>query len=140
MRQALLDTGPLVAFFNPRDTHHVWALEQTRRLVAPLVTCEAVLTEAYHLLGHVPNARAALRQWIRLGRVTAPLRFDEHAEEVTQLLERYADLPMDFADACVVRLADVLRLPVFTLDVRDFSIYRIGRHEAIPLIAPEGVR
>ena len=94
MKQVILDTGPLVAFFNPRDKHHVWALEQTQELAAPLVTCEAVLTEAYHLLGRVPRARAAMRHWIGLGRVATPLRFDEQAEEVMGLLKQYADQPM----------------------------------------------
>lgn len=136
MRQVILDTGPLVAFFNPRDWHHAWALERTRDLATPLVTCEAVLTEAYHLLGRVPRAREALRQWIALGRVTTPLRFDEQAGAVMRLLEQYADQPMDFADACVVRLAEELGLPMFTTDVQDFTVYRIHRHEAISLIAP----
>lgn len=136
MRQAILDTGPLVAFFNPRDVHHAWALEQTRGLAAPLITCEAVLTEAYHLLGRVPHARSALRQWLRLGRAVTPWRFEEQAGAVLDLLERYADRPMDFADACVVRQAEMLGLPVFTTDVQDFHVYRIHRHEAIPLIVP----
>ncbi len=136
MRQAILDTGPLVAFFNPRDRYHTWALEQTRDLASPLITCEAVLTEAYHLLGRVPRARTALRRWISLGRVTTPLHFDEQALEVMRLLEQYADQSMDFADACVVRLAELLALPVFTLDVQDFSIYRLHRRDAIPLIHP----
>ena len=136
MRQAILDTGPLVAFFNPRDEHHTWALDQTRTLASPLITCEAVLTEAYHLLGRVPRARTALRRWITLGRVTTPLHFDAHMAEIMQLLETYADRPMDFADACVVRLAETLAVPVFTLDVQDFHVYRIHRHQAIPLIAP----
>lgn len=136
MKQAILDTGPLVAFFNPRDQHHAWALAQTRDLAAPLVTCEAVLTEAYHLLGRVPRARGAMRRWIRLGRVTTPLHFDEQAEAVLRLLDQYADQSMDFADACVVRLAELLKLPVFTTDIRDFSIYRIHEREAILLITP----
>lgn len=136
MKQAILDTGPLVAFFNPRDRYHAWALEQTRNLAVPLVTCEAVLTEAYHLLGRVPRARAAMRRWITHGRVTTPLRIDEQAEEVMGLLEQYADQPMDFADACVVRLAELLALPVFTLDVQDFSIYRMHHRRVIPLIVP----
>ena len=136
MRRAILDTGPLVAFFNPRDAHHAWALEQTRTLATPLVTCEAVLTEAYHLLGRVPRAQSSMLRWINLGRVKTPFHFDEQASEVTLLLETYADQSMDFADACVVRMAELEGLPVFTMDVQDFSIYRIHRNEAIPLIAP----
>ena len=136
MRRAILDTGPLVAFFNPRDQHNAWALETSRGLAAPLVTCEAVLTEAYHLLRHVPRGRAALRRWIDLGRVTTPLRFGEESGEIMRLLDAYADQPMDFADACVVRLAEILGLPVFTTDVRDFHVYRIHQREAIPLIVP----
>ena len=136
MRRAILDTGPLVAFFNPRDAHHAWALEQTRTLATPLVTCEAVLTEAYHLLGRVPHARSSMLRWIDLGRVKIPFHFDEQASEITRLLASYADQQMDFADACVVRMAELEGLPVFTVDVQDFSIYRIHRNEAIPLIVP----
>jgi predicted nucleic acid-binding protein len=84
----------------------------------------------------VPRAVAALRQWIRLGRVHAAFNFDAQAMEVVQLLEQYEDLRMDFADACVERLAQTTGLPVFTLDVQDFSVYRIRGKEAIPLISP----
>jgi len=137
MRQTILDTGPLVAFFNPGDEYHDWALARTREMAAPLVTCEAVLTEAYHLLGRVPRARSAMRRWIRLERVTTPLRFDENAEDVVRLLETYADQHMDLADACIVRLAEVLGLPVFTIDKQDFLVFRIHRRRAIQLIVPD---
>jgi predicted nucleic acid-binding protein len=136
VRRVIVDTGPLVAVFNRRDQHHAWAVEQSRTLAAPLVTCEAVLTEAYHLLGRVQRARMAFARWLQLGRVVLPLRFDEEAVAIGSLLEQYADLPMDFADACLVRLAESEGLPVFTTDVRDFSVYRIGDGDAIPLIAP----
>ena len=136
MRRSILDTGPLVAFLNPRDAHHAWALEQTQTLATPLVTCEAVLTEAYHLLRRVPHAQSAMLRWMNLGRVKTPFRLDEHVSEITRLLETYADQRMDFADACVVRMAELEGLPVFTLDVQDFNVYRIHRNKAIPLISP----
>lgn len=136
MTRAILDTGPLVAVFSPRDAHHGWALAQSRSIESPFVTCEAVLTEAFHLLGRVPGAGAALRRWLRLGRVRLPLRLDAEAPEVLNLMDQYADQPMDFADACVVRLAETLGLPVFTLDATDFLVYRIHRNQAIPLIRP----
>lgn len=136
MRRVIVDAGPLVAVFNRRDQHHAWAVEQSRTLAAPLVTCEAVLTEAYHLLGRVPGARTAFARWLRLGRIVLPLRFDEEASAIGRLLEQYADLPMDFADACLVRLAEREGLSVFTTDVRDFSVYRMGNGDAIPVIAP----
>ena len=53
------------------------ALEQTRTLATPLATCEAVLTEAYHLLGRAPHARSSMLRWIDLGRVKIPFHFDE---------------------------------------------------------------
>ncbi len=136
MRRVILDSGPLVAFFSPRDAHHAWALAQTRDVEAPFITCEAVLTEAHHLLGRVPGAQAAFRRWLHLGRVRLPLRFDDEAPEILRLLDQYADLPMDFADACVVRLAETLDLPVFTLDVTDFSVYRVHRNQPIAVICP----
>ena len=136
MRRVIVDTGPLVAAFNPRDQHHAWAIEQSRTLASPLVTCEAVLTETYHLLGRVPGARIAFARWLGQGRVETPLRLDEDAEAISALLQQYADLPMDFADACIVRLAEREELPVFTTDVRDFNVYRIGRGAAISLILP----
>ena len=136
MKQAILDTGPLVAFFNPRDTYHTWTLEQSKNLASPLITCEAVVTEAYHLLGRVPQARRTMMRWIALGRVTIPFQFAEHIVRIEQLLLAYEDQPMDFADACFVWMAESLQLPVFTIDVKDFSIYRINRDETISVIAP----
>ena len=136
MTRAILDTGPLVAFFNPRDQYRTWALDQSRQLAAPLVTCEAVLTEAYHLLGHVHGARAALRRWLRAGRVSVPFQFSRDSDQVLSLLDRYADLPMDFADACVVCLCERASLPVFTTDTRDFQIYRLPNRAPLPLILP----
>ena len=132
-----MDTGPLVAVFNRRDVHHAWALEQSRGFAAPLVTCEAVLTEAYHLLGRMPGGRQAFAAWLKQRRVVTPLAFGQEAEAIAALLERYADLPMDFADACLVRLAETEGLAVFTTDRRDFGVYRVGRHDPIPLVAPE---
>lgn len=136
MRRVIVDTGPLVAVFNRRDQHHAWAVDQSRTLASPLVTCEAVLTEAYHLLGRVPGARGAFARWLGQGHVETPLRLEEEARAISASLRHYADLPMDFADACVVRLAERERLAVFTTDVRDFSVYRLGSGDPIPLIIP----
>ncbi|MEK7402422.1 MAG: PIN domain-containing protein [Gemmatimonadota bacterium] len=126
----LVDTGPFVAMFDPRDEQHSHCLDVVATLSDTLVTTDAVLTEAFHMLG--PGtincgrfrefvAAPALRRW--------PLD-DDGMHRVLDLMEEYEDHPMDFADASLVAAAEVLRTTtIFTLDRSDFATYRprIGR-------------
>lgn len=125
----LVDTGPFVALFDPSeeshgDCKHALAGLRHRRLVTSL----AVVTEATHLLGFSPRAQLAFLSFLAAGAVEIA---DVTAAQVAQaaaLMERFADLPMDFADATLVVLAEHLgTMTIFTLDDRDFSIYRVGR-------------
>jgi predicted nucleic acid-binding protein len=136
---ALLDTGPLVAQLNRRDQYHGWALEQMARLPTPLLTCEPVLTEAYWLLRHLPQAQRAVLEMLAAGVLTTPFHLREHSADVLVLLDRYADVPMSLADACLVRMAELVDSSVvFTLD-SDFRSYRRHRKQKIPLIIPDEV-
>lgn len=133
----LADSGPLVALFNRRDAHHEWALARFREFVEPLVTAEAVLTESLHLLRRVPgSAEKLLTLWDR-GLVVAPFSAETEKPALLALMLRYKNLPASFADACLVRLAEIhSRSKVWTLDA-DFSVYRRHGRQTIPLLAPQ---
>lgn len=130
--RTLLDTGPLVALLNARDRYHQWTLDALAGMSLPLWTCEPVLTEAAYLTaqGEAILEMVASRQ-LRIG-----LDLSEQAAEVAGLLKRYGGR-MDLADACIVRMSELTkRCQVFTLDRRDFSVYRRNGREQIPLLAP----
>jgi predicted nucleic acid-binding protein len=134
----LLDTGPLVAFFDRGDRHHEWALEQWDRAPIPLLTCEAVLAEAIYLLQeHAGLNPARVLELIKRGVVAVPFQVTDHSAAVLRLLDKYADQRMQLADACLVRMSEVSRGSfVFTTDQKDFGVYRRFERRVIPLVAP----
>lgn len=136
----LLDTGPLVAFFDRGDRHHAWAVEQWRRAPMPLFTCEAVLAEATCLLQrHAGLNPARVLELTERGAVVAAFRIEEHTGAIMRLLDKYADQEMQLADACLVRMSEIVRnSQVFTLDRCDFRVYRRFERQVIPIVAPHG--
>lgn len=130
-----MDTGPLVAWFCPKDKHHAWARATFDELPPSGVVCEAVLAEACHLAAKDGVAPSLVLQFVERG----GLRLVSLAGELTSvrdLLDRYANVKMDFADACVVRLAQLYsEASVCTVD-GDFLVYRRSGRTAIGLIAP----
>lgn len=117
---------------NRRDAYHEWACGVLAGLVAPLWTCEAVLTEAAHLVG---DPRAVMGM-IRSGFLRIGLDVEEQADGLHRLLEKYGP-HMDFADACVVRMSEIHRdCRVITLDRKDFSVYRRNGRQVVPIVAP----
>ena len=130
------DTGPLVAALRARDSDHAWARAQLSSLSDPLATCEAVLTEAFYLLQGVPGGHERLAALVDRGAVEVRFGFQDERDSVLRLLRKYADTPMSFADACLVRMSELHRdSRIFTLD-RDFDAYRRNGRERIPLLAP----
>ena len=125
----LVDTGPLVALLDPSDRARARCRECLDGLEqADLVTTEAVLTEAAYLLDFSVRAQSALQQLLASGRPRVEPVLTSERERIAELLGRYQTLPMDYADATLVALAERLRTRrVFTLDRRAFSIYRLGR-------------
>ena len=136
-RSVLLDTGPLVAFLSAADAHHRWVREQWEQLSPPLLTCEAVITETAFLLQRQRKSRAALFELIRRGVVRLDFALDEELSAVAASVERYADVPMSLADACLVRMSELWAgSRVFTLE-DDFHLYRRHGRQSIPLITPK---
>lgn len=134
--ETLVDTGPLVAYFDRRDEHHAWSSEQMGHLSVPLRTCEAVLSESFHLLERAHRGAEKLITFIERGAVTVPFSYSSHADRVHELLRAYADQPMSFADACLVAMAgERPARRVFTTDA-DFHVYRTVADAPMDLLVP----
>ena len=132
----LLDTGQLVAFLSRRDRHHGWAVGAFEDLEAPFLTCEAVLSEACFLLQKARGGVRAVMELITRGLIRVPFRFESEAPAIRRLLARYADVPMSFADACIVRMSEQFPSALLlTLD-GDFTLYRRSGRQTIPLAMP----
>lgn len=135
-QQVILDTGPLVALINRREPRHEWVKHQLMRIQPPLFTCEAVISETVLLLQHVHNGIQTLKGLLETKSIYIGFQFNSEVEQVTDLLVRYDSVPMDFADACLVRMAELLPdSAVLTLD-SDFLIYRKHKNQTIDTIAP----
>lgn len=137
-RDTLLDAGPIVAALNPRDQWHKHVADAWPPLVGRLLTTEAALTEATHIMfrsrGNVWRPLALL---LDAGIPILALHLPAH-ERCLGLMRRYEDAGMDYADASLVVLADALGIRrVFTLDRRGFSTYRGPGGRALQVI-PEG--
>ncbi len=136
MTRLLVDTGPLLAFLNERDHYHGWTVEQLLDTEPPLLTCEAVLTEAFFLLRRHRTGTQALIKLIDQKIVSVAFRLDEEHARVGSLIRRYSDLPISLADACLVRMSEIFSdCRLFTLD-DDFRIYRRNGRQVIPTISP----
>ena len=137
MRVIIADTGPLVALLNPRDRYHPWSLARLDEFTEPLVTCEAVFAEARFLLQSCPGGVENLLELWERGSVVVDFSGEAEKPDLIRLLKKYADLPMSFADACLVRMAELHADPiVWTLD-RHFGIYRRRGRQSIPRMMPE---
>lgn len=137
MRQSiLLDTGPLVAFLNRKDKFHKWAVAQWGQISPPMLTCEAVVSEACFLLTRTAAGSDSVMQLIQRKIISTSFRLDENIQPVRKLLAKYRSVPMDLADACLVRMSELHHNGrVFTLD-SDFNLYRKDGRRIIPTIMP----
>ena len=134
--QAIVDRGPLVAFFDRSERYHGWVAARVEELDAPLLVCEPVLTEALYLLARFPKAQDALFGLLQNGALVVAFRLEEHIGALHRLLRKYRDTPMSLADACVVRMAEIHdNHSVLTLD-SDFTVYRKHGRTPITLMHP----
>lgn len=137
MTPVLLDTGCIVALLDRSERHHARCVEIVAELAAPLATCEAVIAEACWLLRGIPGAAEAVLENVDAGVFAIPFRLSASSAGVRRVLKRYARVPIDLADACLVELADELDTPkVFTLD-SDFRVYRWRKNRAFELVLQE---
>ena len=135
-RDVLLDTGPLIAFLNRRDDYGDWVAQQWRQITPPLLTCEAVISEACFLLGEPKGRGDAVMQLLERAVIHIPFHLEEHIQPVKKLLVKYQSLPMSLADACLVRMSELhSSSQVLTLD-SDFNVYHKHGRQIIPTIMP----
>ena len=134
--ELLLDTGALVSLLDRSQKHHQVSADFFRDWDRPVVSTEAVLTEATHLLGGSPGGRQACVDFFLSGGALLVPATTASLRRASALVSQYADLPMDYADATLVVLAEELDTNlVFTTDRRDFAVYRIKgrrRFEILP--------
>jgi predicted nucleic acid-binding protein len=131
----LVDAGFVVALLNPRDGHHAWAAAQAANLAPPWLTCEAVLSEIFHVLG--PRGAPALRALLRRGSIRPAFDLADQLEPVLVLMEKYRDVPMSLADACLVRMTEALSESLILTTDTDFRIYRRHSRQVIPCLMAE---
>ncbi len=132
----LADTGLIVALLTRNDPHHAWAA-RAFRAHAPFHVCEAVLVEAGSFF---PDPLLVLRL-VQRGdlRLDPAFSLAAELEPVLALCAKYADQPMDLADACLVRMTELtVRCKVWTVDRADFTTYRRHTRQAIPCEFPPG--
>lgn len=137
MKPVLLDTGFIVALLDRSESLHKTCARTIREVRAPLVTCEAVITESCFLLRNLPGASEAVIENIAAGIFEVPFQLSRETTAVKQLLRKYKERKIDLADACLIRLADLFgTADILTLD-RDFAIYRWGKNKPFRVL-PSG--
>ncbi len=125
MKRILIDSGPLIALFDASDEYHDSAIKFIKNNRLSLVTTIASITETLHLLDFNRNAQIDFLEWVKNGAVEIHNIEVSDFERIQQLTEKYLDLPMDFADSCLVFLAEKLNLNTIVTVDNDFTIYRI---------------
>ena len=133
----IADTGVIVAYLDKRDEWHDWTLEQIRILPAPYSVCESVITESCFLLDHLHNGKNNVLAMLKAGFLAIDFSLSDEVETVQTLIKKYDNVPMSLADACLVRMSELIDdSVVFTLD-SDFHIYRKNGKSKISLIIPK---
>jgi predicted nucleic acid-binding protein len=121
----LVDAGPMVAVLSANDQHHSTCVEALPRLRGPLLTVWPAVAEAMHLLARWPNGPDLLLGRFASGAFGLLDLDSDDVPRIRELMAQYRDLPMDLADAALVRVAERERITtVFTIDRRDFALYR----------------
>jgi hypothetical protein len=135
----LLDTGPIVAYLDSDDPSHELASEVLDRFTGQLVTTSAVVTEAMHFLSSAPQGPGFLVDFLEAsGTEIAECCRSIELKSAVKLMKKYADTPMDFADASLILLGDKLKQSnICTLDRRGFSTYRTLTGKRFTLVLDE---
>ena len=131
--KGIADTGFIVALSNRHDRHHLWAANLVKSVTEPLLTCEAVISEAaFHL-----ESSSYVLSLIEDELLQVAFDFSQNFQQLQELAKRYADRKPDLADLCLIRMSELHpRHPVITIDESDFRVYRRNKREAIPLLCP----
>lgn len=134
MNRILIDSGPLIALFDSSDKYHVASVTFIKTNNSELITTLASITETLHLLDFNRNAQIDFLGWANAGAIVIePITLDD-LSRIKDLTIKYADLPMDFADACLVFLGEKLKINrIATID-RDFDVYRLNGREPFTML------
>ena len=133
-RSVIVDSGFLVALVRRDDAHHPWAFELSGRFAAPWHTCEAVLSETFFVAGAVVRQKVADLLTRRL--IVSDFSLVAEQECVLTLMDKYASVPMSLADACLVRMTEILPDPVLLTTDADFRVYRRHSRQVVPCLMP----
>jgi len=131
----LVDAGPLVALVDADDQHHAKCVAALKDFREPMATVWPPLTEAMYLLADLPQAQEAIWEMLARGALQLLPLDSSDAPRMRELMRKYANRPMDLADAALLRVAERENIrKIFTVDRRDFSVYRLhGRSRPILL-------
>ena len=136
MTPVLVDSSFLIALYDQSDFDHTRCLSTYESLDRPLVTCEAVITESVYMLRYVSGAAEALLASIKCGALEIGFMLSEAAGSIQSIMKKYRDTPADFADACLIHMADELDTgDILTLD-NDFAHYRWRRTRPFRMLIP----
>ena len=130
----IADSGFLVALLRREDQYHGWAETKAAQHERPWRTCEAALSEAFFMLG--PTGASALLALLQRRAVTVSFELGGNLSPVLALLQKYTDVPMSLADACLVRMTELLSDPIILTTDSDFSIYRRHGRQVVPHVGP----
>jgi uncharacterized protein len=133
-KNVLVDAGFVVALLSSQDTHHQWAVSQASEFPPSWLTCEAVLSEAFHLLGR--HGSLSLGAMLRRRALIVSFEFAKNVEPVVKLIDKYSDVPMGFGDACLVRMTETFADPVILTTDQDFRVYRRHSRQVVPCVTP----
>ena len=134
MKPVLLDTGVIVALLDRSERFHKRCVAAVENLRRPLITCEAVIAESCYLLRRFKGGPEAVLANVETGVFEIPFQLSPSAAAVHRTMRKYSDLPMDFADACLLHMAQELSMgEILTLD-RDFQVYRWGGNRPFQLL------
>jgi predicted nucleic acid-binding protein len=131
---AIVDSSFLAALLLRGERHHAWAVAQAAQHVTPWRTCESALSEAFYLVGQ--RGSPALKALLDRGAVQVFSLFAQEQDAVLALMRKYADLPMSVADACLVRMTEMLPEPVVLTTDSDFRVYRRNGRQVVPCVLP----
>lgn len=130
----LVDAGAMIALLDRSDSHHDSCVAALTEIHAPLLTVWPALTEAMHLLADVARAPRTLLDLVAEGGIELTELDQGDVVRVAELMEKYADLPMDFADAALVRAAERTGASrILTFD-RHFKVYRLPRKQRFTIL------
>jgi hypothetical protein len=139
LRAWIVDTGPLVAYLDASEKQHARVAARLDTFTGRLLTTTAVITEAMHLVATARRGPALLAEFVAQSGIQV-FDFSEPAAlaEAARRMEKYANIPMDYADATLVLLAERLgTFEILTLDYRGFTVFRSSQGKSFSMVLPQ---